>query len=253
MRGDSQVDSPTLAVRTRFFDDALMALASGDERRGADPGSVSSDRGSADPAAASHGRGAAIDQVVVLAAGMDARAFRLDLAADVAWFELDRPALLAVKGRELAGAVPRCARCTIGCDLAEDWPAALLEAGFDPALPTLWLVEGLLAYLDAADVDLLLDRLTALSALGSHLLCDPAGDSLLASPWMRPFLAALAAAGAPWRFGTDRPEDLLVPRGWRPTVALMADVATKLGRWPFPQLPRDTPGVPQSFLIHGMR
>ena len=117
----------------------------------------------------------------------------------------------------------------------------------------MWLVEGLLVYLDAAAVDLLLDRLTALSAPRSHLLCDPAGQSLLASPWMRPALAALTAAGTPWRFGTDRPEDLLVPRGWQPTVALMADVAAALGRWPFPRMPRDTPGAPQSFLVHAQR
>ena len=229
MRGGSPVDNPTLAVRTRFFDDAVLAAVGGG------------------------GRTAAPDQVVVLAAGMDARAFRLNLAADLAWYELDQPALLAVKERELGGAVARCARHAVACDLADDWPAALLGAGFDPARPTVWLVEGLLAYLDAAAVDLLLDRLTALSAPRSHLLFDPAGRSLLASPWMRPFLAALAAAGTPWRFGTDRPEDLLVPRGWRPTVALMADVASGLGRWPFPRMPRDTPGVPQSFLVHARR
>jgi methyltransferase (TIGR00027 family) len=195
----------------------------------------------------------AVPQVVVLAAGMDARAYRLDLPAELAWFELDRPALLAVKERELAEVVPRCRRYAIGCDLADDWPAALLGAGFDPARPAVWLVEGLLAYLDGDLVELLLDRLTALAAPGSHLLCDPIGESLLASPWMRPYLAKLADAGMAWRFGTERPEDLLVPRGWRPTVALMADVATGLGRWPFPQMPRDTPGVPQSFLVHAQR
>ena len=184
---------------------------------------------------------------------MDARAYRLDLPAELAWFELDRPAVLAVKERELAEVAPRCRRYAIGCDLAEDWPAALLGAGFDPARPAVWLVEGLLAYLDGDLVELLLDRLTALAAPGSHLLCDPIGESLLASPWMRPYLAKLADAGMAWRFGTERPEELLVPRGWRPTVALMADVATGLGRWPFPQMPRDTPGVPQSFLVHAQR
>jgi O-methyltransferase involved in polyketide biosynthesis len=308
MRGDSQFESPTLPVRTRFFDDAVLAVVgrgAGTPDGGRAAGAPDADRVAAAPTTG--GRATAdpttghhpptdptpadqpptenppvnhspanhlpadhpptdptpadqpptdrppADQVVVLAAGMDARAYRLDLPAELAWFELDRPALLAVKERELAEVVPRCRRYAIGCDLAEDWPAALLGAGFDPARPAVWLVEGLLAYLDGDLVELLLDRLTALAAPGSHLLCDPIGESLLASPWMRPYLAKLADAGMAWRFGTERPEELLVPRGWRPTVSLMADVATGLGRWPFPQMPRDTPGVPQSFLVHAQR
>jgi methyltransferase (TIGR00027 family) len=254
-------DNPTFAVRTRFFDDAITAAVgptgrTADVARSSDGDPADLDPADAHPTTAvtTAAEGVqCVDQVVVLAAGMDARVFRLDLPADLAWYELDRPALLAVKEQELAGVTPRCERYAIGCDLADDWPAALLGAGFDPARPTVWLVEGLLAYLEADAVDRLLDRLTALSAPGSHLLCDPIGESLLVSPWMRPVLAQLAEAGTPWRFGTDRPEDLLVPRGWRPTVALMADVATRLGRWPFPRMPRDTPGVPQSFLIHAER
>ena len=298
MRGDSQFESPTLPVRTRFFDDAVLAAVG---RARARPTAVAqlghpTPTGSQPPRPPAAGRRPTrppaarhhpptdpppptsrppktrppttrppatypptthpstrprptsrprdrppADQVVVLAAGMDARAYRLDLPAELAWFELDRPALLAVKERELAEVVPRCRRYAIGCDLAEDWPAALLGAGFDPARPAVWLVEGLLAYLDGDLVELLLDRLTALAAPGSHLLCDPIGKSLLASPWMRPYLAKLADAGMAWRFGTERPEELLVPRGWRPTVSLMADVATGLGRWPFPQMPATPP------------
>jgi imidazolonepropionase-like amidohydrolase len=132
-------------------------------------------------------------------------------------------------------------------------PETLEADGFTEQKPTIWLLEGLLAYLTPADVESLLDQLTALSAPGSELLGDLVGRSLLASPWMRSWLDGLTAADMPWQFGTDRPEDLLTPRGWDPTVALISTIAIKLGRWPFPEAPRDTPGVPQTFLIHAHR
>jgi len=121
------------------------------------------------------------------------------------------------------------------------------------AQPTLWLIEGLIAYLDAAAVHRLLDQVTELCAPGSELLCDAIGQSFLECPWMRPWLEHLAARGTPWRFGTDQPEDLFVPRGWQPTAALFSTAGTRLGRWPFPAYARDTPGIPQSYLVHATR
>lgn len=226
MRGDGSFDNPALAIRTRYFDDVVTD--------------------------ALNTRGVA--QVVLLAAGMDTRAYRLKIPAEVSWFELDRPELLALKDHELATtAAPRCVRHAIGVDLTGDWPTALAAVGFDPAQPTVWLVEGLIVYLEAAAVHRLLDQITALSAVGSELLCDPIGESFLTSPWMQPWLEHLDTQGTPWRFGTDEPEDLLVPRGWSPSVTLFSTVGTQLGRWPFPTAPRGTPGVPQSFLVHATR
>jgi hypothetical protein len=66
---------------------------------------------------------------------------------------------------------------------------------------------------------------------------------------MRGFLDRLAERGMPWRYGTDRPEDLLEP-DWHAEVSLFSTVGTALGRWPGPDAPRDTPGVPQIFLVH---
>jgi hypothetical protein len=71
---------------------------------------------------------------------------------------------------------------------------------------------------------------------------------------MRPFCDRLAEEGNPWQSGTDHPEeDLLEPRGWQGTVWLYSEIGTQLGRWPFLTFPRDTPQVPQSFLIHATR
>ncbi len=227
MRGDGTFDNPALAIRTRFFDDAIT------------------------DAVTAHG----VRQVVLLAAGMDTRAYRLPLPDDVSWFELDRPELLELKDRELSAAAttPRGTRRPVGVDLTGEWPAELSNAGFAAAQPTLWLIEGLIAYLDAAAMHRLLDQVTELSAPGSELLCDPIGQSFLECPWMRPWLEHLAARGTPWRFGTDQPEDLFVPRGWQPTATLFSTAGTRLGRWPFPAYPRDTPGIPQSYLVRATR
>lgn len=227
MRGTS--DPPGFAIRTRFFDDALTdALGV---------------------------RGAA-SQAVLVAAGMDTRAYRLELPRSVVVFELDRPELLALKERTLteAGATPRCIRRPVGVDLAGDWAGPLTTAGFDPTAPAVWLVEGLVFYLHPAEVHRLFDEITGLSATGSELLVDTIGRSLLDSPDMKPWLDQLADQGVPWHFGTDRPEDeLFAPRGWRAAVSMYSEVGTRLGRWPHPVVPRDAPDVPQSFLIRAAR
>lgn len=145
-------------------------------------------------------------------------------------------------------------RHPVGIDLADVWTSPLIAAGFDPTRPAVWLVEGLIFYLDGVMVHGLLDKVTELAAPGSELLIDAIGQSLLDSRQMRPFCDRLAHEGTPWRFGTDRPEDdLLKPRGLRATVWLYSEIGSPLGRWPFPTVPRDTPGVPESFLIHATR
>jgi methyltransferase (TIGR00027 family) len=129
-----------MAVRTKFFDDYCMAAAAGGVR-----------------------------QAVILASGLDARAFRLRWPDGTVVYELDQPEVIAFKTTTLAviGAAPTATRRTIGIDLRDDWPTALRAAGFDPAAPTAWLAEGLLAYLPAAAQDRLFDDITALSAPAS--------------------------------------------------------------------------------------
>ena len=114
---------------------------------------------------------AGIRQVVILAAGLDSRAYRLDWPTGTTVFEIDQPKVLDYKTSTLDahGALPKARRVPVAVDLRGDWPAALLAAGFDPAQPTAWLAEGLLPYLPGDAQDRLFDLVTAHSAAGSRI------------------------------------------------------------------------------------
>ncbi|WP_293000834.1 class I SAM-dependent methyltransferase [Mycobacterium sp.] len=129
-----------MGLRTKYFDDYLLAAA---------------DTG--------------IRQVVILASGLDARAYRLDWPAGTVVYEIDQPQVIEFKTRTLAdlGAAPTATRRTVAIDLRGDWPAALRDAGLDTSAPTAWLAEGLLIYLPPEAQDRLFDNITALSAPGS--------------------------------------------------------------------------------------
>ncbi|WP_020101434.1 class I SAM-dependent methyltransferase [Mycobacterium sp. 360MFTsu5.1] len=131
-----------MAVRTKFFDDFFTSATA-----------------------------AGIRQAVILAAGLDSRAYRLDWPAGTVVYEIDQPEVIAAKTGTMAqiGATPTCERRTVAIDLREDWPAALRAAGFDPAAPTAWIAEGLLIYLPPEAQDKLFDNITALSAPGTRL------------------------------------------------------------------------------------
>ncbi|MGV9798651.1 class I SAM-dependent methyltransferase [Mycobacterium sp. NPDC003449] len=132
----------SLAARTRYFDEFF-----------------------ADAAAAG------IRQAVILASGLDTRAYRLDWPAGTTVFEIDQPAVIEFKTTTLAGlgAEPTVELRPVAIDLREDWPTALTAAGFEPDRPTAWIAEGLFGYLAPEAQDRLLDTVTALSAAGSRL------------------------------------------------------------------------------------
>lgn len=119
-----------------------------------------------------------IRQVVILASGLDSRAYRLDWPAGTTLYEIDQPKVLSYKELTLAAhdVTPSVQRHTVAIDLRQDWPAALTAAGFDPAAPTAWLAEGLLMYLPADGQDRLFDQITALSAPGSRIAAETAGN-----------------------------------------------------------------------------
>jgi methyltransferase (TIGR00027 family) len=115
--------------------------------------------------------GAGIRQAVILASGLDSRAYRLPWPSGTTVFEVDQPQVIDFKTATLAGlgAQPTADRHAVAIDLRDDWPAALTQAGLDPAQPVAWIAEGLLGYLPAEAQDRLLYQITAHSAPGSRL------------------------------------------------------------------------------------
>ncbi|BBY20480.1 SAM-dependent methyltransferase [Mycobacterium stomatepiae] len=117
---------------------------------------------------------AGIRQAVILASGLDARAYRLSWPAGATVFEIDQPEVLEFKNSTLADldARPTAELRVVPIDLRHDWPTALREKGFDPTQPSAWIAEGLLAFLPADAQDRLLDNITALSTPGSRLAAE---------------------------------------------------------------------------------
>jgi methyltransferase (TIGR00027 family) len=215
-------------IRTRFHDDLLGAAVAGGCR-----------------------------QIVLLAAGLDTRAFRLPLPAGTRVFELDRPDVLAFKAATLAerAAVAACPRVPVSADLREDWPGRLLDAGFQAAEPTAWLAEGLLPYLGVVDADLLLAHVSTLSAPGSRFGFDRIDQTAL-----RAILTNLAAApgtgldyvrsiaGLLPEGPAGDPVTALAGYGWRVRESSIAEVAVACGR----PVPPAFAGGPDSPLRAGL-
>ena len=114
---------------------------------------------------------AGIRQAVILAAGLDARSWRLPWPDGTTVYELDQDRVLDFKASTLHehGVEPKSNRVGVAVDLRQDWPTALQQAGFDPSEPSVWSIEGLLMYLPAAAQDLLFDRIQDLAAPGSRI------------------------------------------------------------------------------------
>ena len=108
---------------------------------------------------------------MILASGLDSRAYRLPWPAGTVVYEIDQPQVIDFKTTTLAGigAEPTATRRTVPIDLREDWPTALKAAGLDTTAPTAWLAEGLLIYLPPEAQDRLFDNITALSVPGSTI------------------------------------------------------------------------------------
>lgn len=142
---------------------------------------------------------AGIRQAVILASGLDSRAYRLDWPSGTVVYEIDLPKVIEFKTTTLRdlGAEPTAQLRTVAVDLRDDWPAALRAAGFDPQQPTVWSAEGLMIYLPPAAQDALFDTVTELSVPGSRFACEFIADtSVFASPAWREHRAKMTALGA---------------------------------------------------------
>jgi methyltransferase (TIGR00027 family) len=213
-----------IVIRTRYWDEALLRVCA-----------------------------AGVSQVVILAAGMDARAYRLDWPADTTVYEVDQPTMIAAKDQLLRAERPHCTRVAVGIDLTEDWPRALEKHRFSRDEKTVWLVEGLLQYLDEAAVHTLMERVDALSAAGSVLLYDVVGKALLDAPFLTPIKTFMAERGAPWTFGTDAPGELTERLGWSAAVTDVAEPGSKWNRWSAPAAPLNVPGAPRGYFVEATK
>ncbi|MGV0811124.1 class I SAM-dependent methyltransferase [Mycolicibacterium boenickei] len=114
---------------------------------------------------------AGVQQVVMLAAGLDSRAYRLPWADGTVVYELDQPRVLEFKRdtMERLGVTPTAERREVAVDLREDWPQALRANGFDPSRPSAWIAEGLLIYLPASAQERLFAGIDEMAASGSFV------------------------------------------------------------------------------------
>jgi methyltransferase (TIGR00027 family) len=212
---DSIADDPAIAalkaafsadivVRTRFYDDFVRSAAE-----------------------------AGCRQIVLVAAGLDARAFRLDWPAGARVFELDLPEVLAFKAAVLRDqrAQPRCARVVVGVDLREDWATDLIAAGFDRHARTAWTAEGLLPYLSHDDAVGLLTSIGTLSAPGSRLASEHDAFGARSTLTQARAVDTLQTVTSMWKGGlSEDAADWLRHRHWQVQTCDRATLARDYGR-----------------------
>ena len=190
---------------------------------------------------------AGIKQAVILASGLDSRAYRLTWPAGTVVYEIDQPQVIEFKTQTLAelGAAPTADRRVVAIDLRDDWPAALRAAGFDPEQPTAWSAEGLLGYLPPEAQDRLLDTITELSAPGSRFATESArniepGDEdkmkermqRIAERW-RAHGFDLDMTGLVYFGDRNEAAPYLADRGWQLTASSVRDLFAANGLPPF--------------------
>jgi methyltransferase (TIGR00027 family) len=212
-----------IVLRTRFFDDFLQRITNQYNVR----------------------------QVVLVAAGLDTRAFRLTWPDPTRLFELDQPDVIRYKDKILhsSGALPACQRHTIEADLKKPWIEEMKGSGYNPQSPSVWLLEGFLFYLANEQIARILDQVTELAAPESWLGCDVVNSATLTSQWTRQWIEMQAQLGAPWIGTMDDPEEFFRGRGWSASVTQAGAEDANFGRWPYPVLPVKMPDIPHNWFV----
>ncbi len=217
------------AIRTRFFDEYLL--------------SAMKDGG--------------FTQVVLAAAGMDTRAYRLPWPDKVEIFELDREAVLEAKESVLGDVPvhPNVTRHVVGADLlSSDWTESLSKAGYRPDEPSVWLLEGLLYYVTEEDARRVMASVRDASAPGSLVAADLVSATALTAPAVKPLLEVFERWGCPWLFGHDEPEQFFAEYGIKAEAVQPGEEGADFGgRWPDPVHPRGVADVERVFLVDGSR
>ncbi|MEU5691999.1 SAM-dependent methyltransferase [Actinosynnema sp. NPDC020468] len=212
LRKDGAPHHDFFAVRTRYFDDFVVRA-----------------------------RADGCRQVVILAAGLDTRAFRLGLPRDTTVFELDLPDVLAFKQRVIdsAGARPTADRVVVPSDLTGDWLADLVGAGLRVDEPIAWVAEGILFFLPPPVQEAVLAGVGSASSVGSRLAVEQVNTAFLDGRPSDLDLGEFARNGAAWLSAVDDPAAWLAARGWAARVVEPTEVARSLGR----DVPRPTRGA----------
>ena len=202
-----------IATRTKFFDDFLLDASK------------------------------TCRQVVLLGAGLDSRAFRLNWPPATRLVELDTAAMVAFKEPVIVarGATPTCSRTVAVADLLSDWTSVLSTTGWQREQPTVWLVEGVVSYLTEEQNELLLGQVSAHSHPKSKLALTAISQAHLTP-------GEIKGAGTPghppgqgtpvghlyrsqWRSGLRAdPATWLATHGWQATARDAAECAERYGR-----------------------
>lgn len=186
-----------------------------------------------------------IRQIVILASGLDSRAYRLDWPAGTTVYEIDQPKVLDYKSKTLAenDVTSTADRREVPIDLRQNWPAALRTAGFDPLIRTAWLAEGLLMYLPADAQDRLFTRMGELSAMGSQIAAEtfPLQGQERREQMRERFNKVADALGFGHTIDVDELiyhdenravlVDWLNDHDWRATAQNASDEMRRVGRW----------------------
>jgi len=184
-----------VAIRTRFFDDFLLAA------------------------------NYRVRQIVILGAGMDARAFRLPWLPETHLYEIDRAEVMQPKNELLQTAKAKSHRHAIAIDLSQDWCRELLNQGYQPLQPTIWLMEGVLMYLNKTEVRQTIANISQFSTANSYL-----GADLINKTSLQLALSQGDRVRSRWHFGTDDPTLLFSAWGWHSSVVQPREIGTKFGR-----------------------